>query len=1052
MGSAAIVRGPTAATEATCSASAAGIRRPAFGLAGGPGAGGGEDFGLGGFGAGGGSGGGGNGGFGGGGGVFYAPGGLGGSRGDAVGGGGGAGFGGAIFQYAGTLSLVGDSFNSSAATGSMSGSGAQGKGGAIFIYASAGAQAKATNVTFSGSTAADKGSSFIGTGTDAGYSNNAGCPGEDDADVCGVLVQLDNIPATATSGTTFPVGTGNSETISVASGPCTVSGTQVTVVGGNGACVIQASLNGVTNTASVKVNPSGSSCQAPATNLTAWYKAEGDATDATGEFNATAGGDASFATGYVGQAFSFDGTQSPYLAIPTGVFPASAAAFSFEGWFKTAGGGVILGHQDTAAYGNTSSHTPSIYVGTDGKLYAQAIYSAATGLTQSVSPYAVNDGQWHHVALTFDGTNQYAYLDGAVFGGQQTIGANPQSDAYWQLGTGSTVSWPNGNAGWYTFNGLIDEATVYSRALTAAEVLSIVNAGTNGKCNTETFYAMSGDNQTFATTRTLPLPFIVETNASTGTGTVTFTVNANNGAGGTWTPINGFPTPTINGAAAAVNVDSQNFATSPQLTLNSTPGTFTVTASDTVNTVVFNVTSVACTSNPSVTTNTDTGATGELRSAVNTACAGSTISLGNVSGTITLGSRIRIEDSLTIAGPATIDGSGKTRLFFVGSNPNANISLNNLMLQNGLGQGGGANGLGGGGAGMGGAIYQNGGNLSVSGVTFSQNQAQGGTSKGFDGNGRPGGGGFGGTSLDSITGANGGDLFGIGGGNGSGGTNGGFGAGAGFGGNGGFGGGGAFFLGNGGFGGGGGYFGNGGFGAGDSNGGGAGFGGAIFQYAGTLTLLNDSFTSNTATGGTGDAAGQGKGGAVFVYVGAGATATGTNLTLSDTAANAGSGANNNTGYTGTCPYEDDNEICGPLLQLDKIPATATSGQTFSVSTNAGATVTVLSGPCTISNGTVSVKGGNGTCVIQASLGGVTNSASVKVNPSGSSCQAPTTNLTAWYKAEGDATDATGEFNAHCGRRHELHDWLCGPGVLVRRNAKPVCRHPDRRVSGKRRCF
>ena len=602
---------------------------------------------------------------------------------------------------------------------------------------------------------------------------------------------------------------------------------------------------------------------------------------------------------------------------------------------------MILGHQDTAAYGNTASHTPSIYVGTDGKLYAQALYSAATGFSQSVSPYAVNDGQWHHVALTFDGMNQYAYLDGAVFGGQQTIGANPQSDAYWQLGTGSTVSWLNGNAGWYTFNGLIDEATVYSRALTAAEVLSIVNAGTHGKCDTETFYGMSatsGDNQTGVTTRTLPQPFIVQTNGASGTGTVTFTVNANKGAGGTWTPINGFPTPTINGAAATVAVDSQNFATSPQLTLNGTPGTFTVTASDTVNTVVFNVTSVACKTNPSVTTNTDTGAAGELRSAVNTACGGSTISLANVSGTITLGSRIRIEDSLTITGPGTIDGGGTTRLFFIGSNSKAKISLNNLTLQNGLGQGGGSD-FGGGAAGMGGAIFQNGGNLTIAGVTFSGNVAQGGQAAGSN----FAGGGFGG-DAQQYNGAGGGDLFGIGGALG---VNGGPGAGGGAsGGNGGFGGGGGIgkYLptptGNGGFGGGAGATGVGGFGGGagsSGRGGGAGFGGAIFQYAGTLSLLNDNFGGNTASGGSGSQNGQGKGGAIFIYAAAGATATASNVTFSNnTAAQAGVSSPNvygSYGYTGTqpfayansttCPITDSADVCGILVNPAIAPAVGT---------------------------------------------------------------------------------------------------------------------------------
>ena len=40
----------------------------------------------------------------------------------------------------------------------------------------------------------------------------------------------------------------------------------------------------------------------------------------------------------------------------------------------------------------------------------------------------------------------------------------------YQLGTGGTNGWPEGsaaNGGWFNFNGLIDEPSLYNRALTA---------------------------------------------------------------------------------------------------------------------------------------------------------------------------------------------------------------------------------------------------------------------------------------------------------------------------------------------------------------------------------------------------------------------------------------------------------------------------------------------------------------------------------------------------------------------------------------------------------
>ena len=459
------------------------------------------------------------------------------------------------------------------------------------------------------------------------------------------------------------------------------------------------------------------------------------------------------------------------------------------------------------------------------------------------------------------------------------------------------------------------------------------------------------------TTRTLPQIFIIPSTATS----VTFNVypNANNGAGGTWQAYNGFAAPYIYNAGqnpTATVTPLSGYAYSPQLTLNGNAGTFTVQAVDSNNTLLatFDITATPCTSGPlTVTLNSDsvTETPGELRYSVDHACAGSTISLSNVSGTITLTNRIRIDDSLTITGPGIISGNNATRLFFIG---NGNVSLSNLTLQNGFGQGG--NG-GIGGAGMGGGIYQNGGSLTISAVMFNNNTAHGG-----GGTGDPHGGGGIGGNAGANGGGSGGDLFGIGGafvlgGNGG---NGGPGAGGGFGvqgngGNGGFGGGagsGDEYGGNGGFGGGGGAPGTGGFGGGSNGGGGAGFGGAIFQYAGTLSLSDDQFTNNTASGGSGAQNGQGKGGAIFIYAGAGAVATATNVTFSDsTAAEAGQnfiGSGSDAGYSNNagCPGEDDVNICGQVFQFD-VPSTSSYGANFAPTVTSGGYLSLLSGPCSL---------------------------------------------------------------------------------------------------------
>ena len=225
-------------------------------------------------------------------------------------------------------------------------------------------------------------------------------------------------------------------------------------------------------------------CTPPPTNLVAWWRGEGNAFDSAGTNNGTLVNGVGFAPAEVGSGFALSG-GSDYVALPRNIFPYPATGsgtspFSFEVWFSTTAGGVILGQQTTVPFTAPGAYVPALYVGTDGKLYAALFWN---NFVRLISSATVNDGNFHHVAVTFNGTTEVLYLDGAAIGStpftQQSYAANYQ----YQLGTGYTAGgWPAANGTWYSFNGIIDEASLYSRALTAAEVAAIFNAGTSGKC------------------------------------------------------------------------------------------------------------------------------------------------------------------------------------------------------------------------------------------------------------------------------------------------------------------------------------------------------------------------------------------------------------------------------------------------------------------------------------------------------------------------------------------------------------------------------------------
>jgi hypothetical protein len=80
-------------------------------------------------------------------------------------------------------------------------------------------------------------------------------------------------------------------------------------------------------------------------------------------------------------------------------------------------------------------------------------------------------GAWHLAVAEFDGATRRILLDGVVIGSDTPTGHNVPSPSNFRIG--ST------NRGEY-FNGLIDEAQVYNRAMTLAEVQAIFTAGAAG--------------------------------------------------------------------------------------------------------------------------------------------------------------------------------------------------------------------------------------------------------------------------------------------------------------------------------------------------------------------------------------------------------------------------------------------------------------------------------------------------------------------------------------------------------------------------------------------
>ncbi|MEV7968783.1 LamG-like jellyroll fold domain-containing protein [Sphaerisporangium sp. NPDC088356] len=210
-----------------------------------------------------------------------------------------------------------------------------------------------------------------------------------------------------------------------------------------------------------------------------WNLGGEDASFSSGGYDATVGV-AGALGGSSDTAVRFAGTSSSssFARLPNAAISGRGTSLTVEAWFKTTGSGVVLGHSDSSS-STPTNFTPAVYVGTDGKLRGQFWNGSANPIT---SAGAVNNGQWHHVALSGDGSSQTLYLDGQAVGTRNgTIDHRDQFST--RLGSGyASGSWPASVSSMqmFPFKGDIDEVAIYGRSLAAAEIRAHFEAGTAG--------------------------------------------------------------------------------------------------------------------------------------------------------------------------------------------------------------------------------------------------------------------------------------------------------------------------------------------------------------------------------------------------------------------------------------------------------------------------------------------------------------------------------------------------------------------------------------------
>jgi hypothetical protein len=222
------------------------------------------------------------------------------------------------------------------------------------------------------------------------------------------------------------------------------------------------------------------SCTPPPSGLVSWWKGESNALDSVDGNNGTLQGGVTFAAGEVGQTFNFNGSNS-YVEVPDSASLRLTNTLTIEFWVKRqqiAGRpyGDIIVEKGGDWTGGAENYGVGIATAGYGDLFQFFFAGGNRGCGN------INDLNWHHCAVVAHNgdVDPTFYLDGVQQPvtwrqGASTINLYPSTRP---LHIGAQID-PTFN---YYSDTLIDELSIYSRVLSAAEIQAIYNAGSTGKC------------------------------------------------------------------------------------------------------------------------------------------------------------------------------------------------------------------------------------------------------------------------------------------------------------------------------------------------------------------------------------------------------------------------------------------------------------------------------------------------------------------------------------------------------------------------------------------
>jgi hypothetical protein len=229
--------------------------------------------------------------------------------------------------------------------------------------------------------------------------------------------------------------------------------------------------------AAMPATPAGACAPVPS-GLVSWWPGNGNARDIRGRNNGTVFSGTTYAPGKVGQAFNFDG-QNGGVSIPDNPSLTFRHSFSIEAWIN---GGYSSGSQAQIFFRGDNRPFLDPYfldVSTDHQIDFHV--ESLTARADISAPFPARP--WVYVAATLDDATglMSLYLNGVLAVAKSTT-VRPFGSLLNSGVPGESIGNLQSRADNEPFRGLIDEMSVYNRALSAAQIHAIYHAGSAGKC------------------------------------------------------------------------------------------------------------------------------------------------------------------------------------------------------------------------------------------------------------------------------------------------------------------------------------------------------------------------------------------------------------------------------------------------------------------------------------------------------------------------------------------------------------------------------------------